>query len=46
MMKKILKGLSLVITISGLCLLSGCNTVGGIGEDMQAAGDEVEKAAS
>jgi len=45
-MKHILKITTLLFAIAGLSCFSGCNTMQGVGEDMQAAGDEIEEEAS
>lgn len=32
----------LLVSVAGLTLLSGCNTVEGVGRDLQRAGDAIE----
>jgi predicted small secreted protein len=36
----------LALTVFSLTLLAGCNTIQGAGEDMEQAGEEVQKEAS
>lgn len=38
-----MKGLSLLLFTNALLLLSGCNTVAGVGKDLQAGGKELQK---
>lgn len=33
----------LLLAVIGLCVLSGCNTVKGIGKDVQKVGEKVEQ---
>ena len=45
-MKTISKYLVFFITLSGLCLLTACNTMEGLGKDVEKVGDEIEEAAN
>lgn len=40
-----MKSLIALLTVSGLLLLVGCNTVKGVGQDLQKAGEKIEDAA-
>ena len=44
-MKKITSGLLLALAVASTFALSGCNTVRGIGQDVQRAGSAVSNAA-
>jgi predicted small secreted protein len=44
-MKKIFSSVLLAIGVSSVLFLSGCNTMRGIGQDVQRAGSAVENAA-
>ena len=44
-MKKITSGLLLAFVVASTLALSGCNTVRGIGQDVQRAGSAVSNAA-
>lgn len=44
-MIKLVRSLSLAAVASSLLLLAGCNTVEGIGKDVQSVGKETEEAA-
>jgi predicted small secreted protein len=37
-----MKHLMTLLTVSGLLLLVGCNTVKGMGQDLQKAGEKIE----
>ena len=39
-----MKKIAALITASLLCVLAGCNTVRGVGQDVQKAGSAIEKA--
>ena len=40
-----MKSLIALLTMTGLLLLVGCNTVKGVGQDLQKAGEKIEDAA-
>ncbi len=40
-----MKTLSLLLSLSFLLALNGCNTVKGVGQDLQKAGEKIEEAA-
>jgi|APCry1669189070_1035195.scaffolds.fasta_scaffold149403_1 predicted small secreted protein len=40
-----MKTLSLLLSLSFLLALTGCNTVKGVGQDLQKAGEKIEEAA-
>jgi predicted small secreted protein len=40
------KMLGLVLVMVGALVLSGCNTVNGFGQDLQAGGQSIQKAAA
>ena len=40
-----MKTLSLLLCLSFLLALGGCNTVKGVGQDLQKAGEKIEEAA-
>jgi predicted small secreted protein len=40
------KRLSLLLAIGAIISLVGCNTMGGLGQDMEEAGDEIQDAAN
>ena len=42
-MKKIL---SIIISITAMFILAGCNTMGGVGEDVERAGEGIQRAAN
>ena len=35
----------LFVSLAALCLLAGCNTVEGVGKDIQKGGEKIEEAA-
>jgi entericidin A len=39
------KTMLIISTLLGLAVLSGCNTVQGIGKDLEKAGEKIEKSA-
>ena len=41
-----MKIISTIVALSFACLLAGCNTVRGAGQDIQKAGEKIEDAAS
>jgi predicted small secreted protein len=41
-----MKTIITVISVAAVLLLSGCNTVKGVGQDIQKAGEKLEGAAS
>ena len=45
-MKNMTKIFLIALTFTGLCLLSGCNTMEGFGEDVEKVGDEMQEAAN
>ncbi|WP_048441165.1 entericidin A/B family lipoprotein [Caenimonas sp. SL110] len=40
-----MKTITTLIALSFACLLAGCNTVKGVGQDVQKAGEKIEDAA-
>lgn len=44
-MKRIIKLSLIAIIMANLALVSGCNTVAGFGQDLQAGGEGITKAA-
>ena len=40
-----MKALSALMLLLALCSLTGCNTVKGLGQDLQKAGEKIEDAA-
>jgi predicted small secreted protein len=40
-----MKKLTLTLSLAALALLAGCNTVKGMGQDIQKAGEKIEGAA-
>ncbi len=44
-MRKLLTTALAAISLLGLALLAGCNTIEGLGKDISKAGDKIEEAA-
>ena len=44
-MNKLIRTLSVATLLGSFALLSACNTIAGVGEDVQEVGEEVEEAA-
>lgn len=40
-----MKSILALMTLSGVLLLSGCNTISGMGDDIQAAGTAIKETA-
>ncbi len=40
-----MKTLTILMALTGLLVLGGCNTVKGVGQDLQKAGEKIEDAA-
>jgi predicted small secreted protein len=45
-MKKLFSLVMIVLALAGAALLPGCNTVRGVGQDVQQAGGAIERAAN
>lgn len=46
-MKNTLKSIVAFLTLAGItCFLSGCNTMSGVGEDLEEAGEEIQEEAN